>query len=167
VLRLPTLICLDAWRENMKSQDNNPKFKSGASWIYRTSIKNCTIIFSQILPINANKYNTLHKIYHIFHNYHNMSLFVCYITGSHQNFHVGSTWHSLNIKRACGDNVNVWLFIIISGESITKCQGNLNNWTFFLVEHGRQVFFQYTVVFIVQSVQWQQYELDGQGFGSQ
>ena len=67
-----------------------------------------------------------------------MSLFICYITGNHQNFHIGSTWHSLNTKRTCGHNVNVWLFLIISGESITKCQGNLNNWTFFLVEHGRQ-----------------------------
>ena len=68
-----------------------------------------------------------------------MSLFVCYITGSHQNFHVGSTWHSLNIKRTCGHNVNVWLFIIICGESNTKRHGNLSNWTlFFGVEHGRQ-----------------------------
>jgi hypothetical protein len=31
MLRFPALICSIAWKENMKSQDNNPKFKTEAS----------------------------------------------------------------------------------------------------------------------------------------
>ena len=39
MLGFPTLIYLDVRRENMKSQDNNPKFKSGASRILQDEHK--------------------------------------------------------------------------------------------------------------------------------